>query len=125
MAQGPAKAAGDGAGVFEGVIWGRGTDDTGEQCFKGVLAGYIGENLTRGALSGWEMDSGEENRWDYWEGRRGRYMYYSLCVGTTMSFGANAPNSGAARLIAAIEIILCIVLVGLIVGLLLGRVQKK
>lgn len=42
------------------------------------------------------------------------FVYYSICVSTTVSFGDIAPNSGSSRLAAILELLLCLVLVGLI-----------
>ena len=42
------------------------------------------------------------------------FIYYSICVSTTVSFGDIAPNSFGTRLMAVIEILFCILLVGLI-----------
>ena len=49
------------------------------------------------------------------------FLYYSICVSTTVSFGDIAPNNGATRFIAILEILICLVLVGYIVD----RIIKK
>ena len=43
------------------------------------------------------------------------FVYYSICVSTTVSFGDIAPNNGLTRTVAIIELLLCIILVGAIV----------
>lgn len=43
------------------------------------------------------------------------FLYYSICVSTTASFGDIAPNSSWTRRIAILELLLCMVLVGFIV----------
>lgn len=49
------------------------------------------------------------------------FLYYSLCVGTTVSFGDIAPNDSCTRGLAALEIIFCII----IIGVLLDKIAKK
>ncbi len=42
------------------------------------------------------------------------FVYYSICVSTTVSFGDIVPNCSSARLAAILELLLCLILVGLI-----------
>lgn len=42
------------------------------------------------------------------------FLYYSFCVSTTVSFGDIAPNNGLTRLLAVIELLLCMFLVAYI-----------
>ena len=49
------------------------------------------------------------------------FLYYSICVSTTVSFGDIAPNNDITRLLAILELFICIVLV----GLLLDRIIKR
>lgn len=49
------------------------------------------------------------------------FLYYSVCVSTTVSFGDIAPNSGFTRTVAIIELLLCILLVGIV----LDKINKK
>ena len=49
------------------------------------------------------------------------FLYYSICVSTTVNFGDIAPNSGVARFVAIIELLLCLGLVGIIVD----RITRK
>ena len=49
------------------------------------------------------------------------FMYYSICVSTTVSFGDIAPNNGATRLVAILELLMCLIIVGFIVD----RIIKK
>lgn len=42
------------------------------------------------------------------------FIYYSVCVSTTVSFGDIVPNSTSARLAAIIELFFCLILLGLI-----------
>lgn len=51
----------------------------------------------------------------------GDFLYYSLCVGTTVSFGDIAPNNSCTRALAALEILICIC----IIGVFLDRLSKK
>lgn len=52
------------------------------------------------------------------------FVYYSICVSTTVSFGDIAPNDGLTRTIAIIELLLCIILVGSIVDRIIKRKEK-
>lgn len=49
------------------------------------------------------------------------FLYYSICVSTTVSFGDIAPNNGVTRLVAILELLLCLFIVGFIVD----RIIKK
>lgn len=49
------------------------------------------------------------------------FLYYSICVSTTVSFGDIAPNSGWTRFLAIAELLLCM----LLLAVLLDRVTKK
>lgn len=49
------------------------------------------------------------------------FLYYSVCVSTTVSFGDIAPNSGLTRIVAIMELLLCILLVGIV----LDKINKK
>ena len=44
----------------------------------------------------------------------GDFLYYSICVSTTVSFGDIIPNKGISRFWAVFELLLCIVLVAII-----------
>lgn len=46
------------------------------------------------------------------------FLYYSFCVSTSMSFSDIVPNDFYTRLVAVIELVFCIVIVGLIVNYL-------
>lgn len=52
------------------------------------------------------------------------FVYYSICVSTTVSFGDIAPNNGLTRLLAIIELLACIVLIGTIVDKIIKRERK-
>ena len=43
------------------------------------------------------------------------FLYYSICVSTTVSFGDIAPNNGVTRFVAILELLLCLFIVGFIV----------
>lgn len=43
------------------------------------------------------------------------FLYYSICVSTTASFGDIAPNSNWTRRIAILELLFCVLLVGFII----------
>lgn len=49
------------------------------------------------------------------------FLYYSICVSTTVSFGDIAPNNGTTRFVAILELLLCLFIVGFIVD----RIIKK
>lgn len=42
------------------------------------------------------------------------FVYYSICVSTTVSFGDIAPNNGSTRFVAILELLICLILVGVI-----------
>ena len=44
------------------------------------------------------------------------FLYYSICISTTVSFGDIAPNDGPTRFIAILELLLCLFIVGAIVS---------
>lgn len=43
------------------------------------------------------------------------FIYYSICVSTTVSFGDIVPNNGSTRFVAILELLICLILVGAIV----------
>ena len=43
------------------------------------------------------------------------FLYYSICVSTTVSFGDIAPNNGWTRFFAILELLSCLILVGVII----------
>lgn len=45
----------------------------------------------------------------------GDFLYYSVCVSTTVSFGDIAPNDGWTRFTAILELLSCLILVGVII----------
>ncbi len=49
------------------------------------------------------------------------FLYYSICVSTTVSFGDIVPNNGTARFVAILELLICLFVVGYIVD----RIIKK
>lgn len=49
------------------------------------------------------------------------FLYYSICVSTTVSFGDIAPNNGWTRFTAILELLSCLILVGVIID----KVNKK
>jgi hypothetical protein len=49
------------------------------------------------------------------------FLYYSICVSTTVSFGDIAPNNGCTRFVAILELLMCL----LIVGYIVDRIIKK
>lgn len=51
------------------------------------------------------------------------FLYYSICVSTTVSFGDIAPNNGTTRLVAVLELLICLVLVGAIVDRIIKKAQ--
>jgi len=56
-----------------------------------------------------------QNRHDsvnYWD-----FLYYSICVSTTVSFGDIAPNNEETRIVSILELLTCIILIGYIVSL--------
>lgn len=67
---------------------------------------------------------------DFHENRRDAvgfldFLYYSICVSTTVSFGDIAPNSGLTRVIAIIELLFCIIIVGIIANRIINSREKK
>lgn len=52
------------------------------------------------------------------------FLYYSICVSTTVSFGDIAPNNGLTRFIAIMELLSCIVLVSFILSGLTKKDEK-
>lgn len=44
------------------------------------------------------------------------FLYYSICVSTTVSFGDIAPNNGCTRAVAIVELLICLFIVGYIVN---------
>lgn len=49
------------------------------------------------------------------------FLYYSICVSTTVSFGDIAPNNSTTRFVAILELLICLVLVGAIVDRIIKR----
>lgn len=49
------------------------------------------------------------------------FLYYSICVSTTVSFGDIAPNNGATRFVAILELLICLFVVGYIVDRIVER----
>ena len=49
------------------------------------------------------------------------FLYYSICVSTTVSFGDIAPNSGIARFFAILELLICLFVVTCIVDRIIKR----
>lgn len=49
------------------------------------------------------------------------FLYYSICVSTTVSFGDIAPNNGTARFFAILELLICLFIVGYIVDRIIKR----
>ena len=49
------------------------------------------------------------------------FLYYSICVSTTVSFGDIAPNDGLTRFTAILELLMCLVFVGVIID----KINKK
>ena len=49
------------------------------------------------------------------------FLYYSICVSTTVSFGDIAPNNDATRFLAVFELFICILLVGFILDRIIKR----
>lgn len=50
------------------------------------------------------------------------FLYYSICVSTTVSFGDISPNNGLTRFLAIVELLWCIVIVGFILD---GVIRRK
>lgn len=53
------------------------------------------------------------------------FLYYSVCVSTTVSFGDIAPNNGLTRFLAVLELLSCIVLVSFILKGIGGPGRNK
>lgn len=53
------------------------------------------------------------------------FLYYSVCVSTSVSFGDIAPNDNCTRFIALIELLSCIILVGVILDGINKRVNRS
>lgn len=49
------------------------------------------------------------------------FLYYSICVSTTVSFGDIAPNNGVTRSVAILELLMCLFIVGYIVDRIIKR----
>lgn len=49
------------------------------------------------------------------------FLYYSICVSTTVSFGDIAPNNGITRFVAILELLICLIIVGYIVDRIIKR----
>ena len=49
------------------------------------------------------------------------FLYYSICVSTTVSFGDIVPNDGWTRFAAILELLSCLILVGVIID----KINKK
>ena len=52
------------------------------------------------------------------------FVYYSICVSTTVSFGDIAPNNGWTRLVAILELLACLILVGVIIDKISKKVNR-
>ncbi len=62
-----------------------------------------------------------QNRHDsvnYWD-----FLYYSICVSTTVSFGDIAPNNEETRIVSILELLTCIILIGYIVSLFQNKMK--
>jgi hypothetical protein len=53
------------------------------------------------------------------------FLYYSICVSTSVSFGDIVPNNSCTRLLAIIELLLCLVLVGWIVDEIIRKQRRN
>lgn len=53
------------------------------------------------------------------------FLYYSICVSTTVSFGDIAPNDGWSRFLAIAEILSCMVLLGILLDRVIKKVNKR
>ena len=53
------------------------------------------------------------------------FLYYSICVSTTVSFGDIAPNNDLTRLLAILELLICIILVSTIVNCFIKRIEEQ
>lgn len=53
------------------------------------------------------------------------FLYYSICVSTSVSFGDIAPNDNCTRFIALFELLSCVILVGVILDGINKRVNRN
>lgn len=53
------------------------------------------------------------------------FLYYSICVSTTVSFGDIAPNDGLTRFLAVLEILLCVLLLGVFLNKLTANLNEE
>ena len=53
------------------------------------------------------------------------FLYYSICVSTTVSFGDIVPNNGLARFFAVIELLACIIILGALLEKTNQHLRKK
>ena len=53
------------------------------------------------------------------------FLYYSICVSTTVSFGDIAPNDFWSRFLAIAEILSCMVLLGILLDRVIKKVNKR
>lgn len=74
----------------------------------------IVSNNIRNSVSEFHKNRLESVSW--WD-----FLYYSICVSTTVSFGDIAPNNGTTRCVAVIELLICLLIVGYIVDRIIKR----
>ena len=55
----------------------------------------------------------------------GDFLYYSICVSTTVSFGDIAPNNSLSRWLAIIELLSCLILVAVIIERIKNKLVDK
>ena len=53
------------------------------------------------------------------------FLYYSICVSTTVSFGDIAPNNGWTRFLAVLEILLCMILLGILLNKIIAKLKAE
>lgn len=53
------------------------------------------------------------------------FIYYSICVSTTVSFGDIAPNDGLTRFFAIAELLLCMLLLGILLDRIIRKVNQQ
>ena len=53
------------------------------------------------------------------------FLYYSICVSTSVSFGDIAPNDGLTRFLAVLEILLCVLLLGVFLNKLTANLNEE
>lgn len=53
------------------------------------------------------------------------FLYYSICVSTTVSFGDIAPNDGWTRFLAVLEILLCMILLGILLNGIIAKLNAE